>query len=111
MEGLYFRLDKPQQCKINVCNQDECWQPTKNNQNYCDVHQKMHQDNSLKVFTKLLKNIGNKWADFINELKANSDEDDQSQIYYEDFVRILIKYKADISEKEMQAISMAFPGK
>lgn len=30
-EGLYFRQDKPQQCKINVCFHNECWQPTKNN--------------------------------------------------------------------------------
>ena len=37
-EGLYFRQDKPQQCKINTCNHPQCFQPTKNNQNYCEVH-------------------------------------------------------------------------
>ena len=37
-EGIYFRLDKPQQCKINCCQHEECWQPTKNNQNFCEVH-------------------------------------------------------------------------
>lgn len=25
MEGLYFRQDKPQQCKVNTCLHDECW--------------------------------------------------------------------------------------
>lgn len=38
----------------------------------------MHQDNSIKVFTKVFKSIGKKWGDFINELKVNSDIDDQS---------------------------------
>jgi hypothetical protein len=41
-EGLYFRQDIPQQSKINSCQHPQCFQPTKNNQNYCDVHQKMH---------------------------------------------------------------------
>jgi hypothetical protein len=50
-EGLYFRQDKPQQCKINSCNHEECWQPTKNNQNFCILHQKMHQDQAIKIFS------------------------------------------------------------
>lgn len=49
----------------------------------------------------MFKSIGKKWNEFIDELKANSDIDDQSQVYTEDFVRILNKYKADISEKEI----------
>lgn len=30
-EGLYFRQDIPQQCKIIACEHPECFQPTKNN--------------------------------------------------------------------------------
>ena len=37
-EGLYFRQDKKQQCKINSCQHEECWQPTANNCNYCALH-------------------------------------------------------------------------
>lgn len=54
-EGLYFRQDKAQQCRVNACKQTECWQPTKNTLNYCDVHQKMHQDHAVQHFSKLFK--------------------------------------------------------
>ena len=37
-EGLYFRQDVPQNAKINTCHHPHCVQPTKNNQNYCEVH-------------------------------------------------------------------------
>lgn len=46
-EGLYFRQDKQQLHKVNCCQHPQCFQPTKNNQNYCTVHQKMHQDESI----------------------------------------------------------------
>jgi Ca2+-binding EF-hand superfamily protein len=71
----------------------------------------MHQDNSLKLFTKVYKVIGKRWEEFIDELKSNSDIDDQSQLFYVDFVKILRKYGAPISENEMLAIAKAFPGK
>ena len=58
----------------------------------------MHQDNSIKLFTKIFNNLGKKWPEFIRELKKNSDVDDESQIYNEDFVKILFKFGADISE-------------
>ena len=71
----------------------------------------MHQDNSIKLFTKIFNKLGKKWPEFIKELKKNSDVDDESQIYNEDFVKILLKFGADISEKEMKTIGKAFPGK
>lgn len=37
-EGLYFRQDKAQLGHVNACKQSECWQPTRNTLNYCDVH-------------------------------------------------------------------------
>jgi len=37
-EGLYFRQDMPQQGRITSCNHPQCFQPTKNNQNFCEVH-------------------------------------------------------------------------
>lgn len=46
-EGLYFRQDFGKQDKINTCNHYQCFQATKNNLNFCDIHQKMHQDESI----------------------------------------------------------------
>lgn len=71
----------------------------------------MHQDKSLKLFTKAFKNIGKNWSQFIQELKNNSDVDDQSQIYHEDFVKILDKFNSKLSHDEIMSISRAFPGK
>ena len=78
MEGLYFRQDQPQVCKINSCNHDECWQPTRNNQNFCEVHQKMHQDESIQLFSKIFRQVGKNWMLFIKELKAHAEPEDQS---------------------------------
>ena len=87
-EGLYFRQDKAQQCRVNACKQSECWQPTKNTLNYCDVHQKMHQDHAVQHFSKLFKQIGHKWSQFISTLRAAADADDESQIPFNSFVKI-----------------------
>ena len=55
MEGLYFRQGNAQQGRINCCREERCWEATKNTQNYCDVHQKMHCDEAVVLFSKLYK--------------------------------------------------------
>ena len=109
-EGLYFRQDKPQQCKINSCQHDECWQPTKNNQNFCVLHQKMHQDEAIKIFTGMFRQLGKLWRKFIEELRQSADEDDQSQIHFDQFLSILNKYQVKLSQKQKDAIQVSFPG-
>ena len=36
----------------------------------------MHQDKSLKLFSKVFQKIGAKWHEFIEEIKKHSDADD-----------------------------------
>lgn len=78
-EGLYFRQEKkmnvnkclaqPVPFKIVSCEHAECWQPVANNFNYCEVHQKMHSDESTLLFTKIFKHVSKgdikKWKAFI----------------------------------------------
>lgn len=110
-EGLYFRQDKAQQCRVNACKQSECWEPTKNTLNYCDVHQKMHQDHAVQNFSKLFRQIGHKWSDFVSALKRAADSDDESQIAFNAFVRISKQYGSRLRQDQFEQILMAFPGK
>ena len=98
-EGLYFRQDKVQQAKINCCNHEECWQPTKNNANFCVLHQKMHQDEAIKIYTKIFTKLGKKWKEFIADIKTAAGSDDESQIVFETFIKILDKYGYKISKR------------
>ena len=109
-EGLYFRQDKVQQAKINCCNHEECWQPTKNNANFCVLHQKMHQDEAIKIYTKIFTKLGKKWKEFIADIKTAAGSDDESQIVFETFIKILDKYGYKISKKEQNDILTSFPG-
>ena len=109
-EGLYFRQDKPQQQRIISCQHAKCFQPTKNNQNFCDVHQKMHQDESIQIFTKIYSQIATKWNSFIKDLKNKADKDDESQIYFVDFLYLIRKYGARLSAKEQEQLLQSFPG-
>jgi Ca2+-binding EF-hand superfamily protein len=55
--------------KINSCKHDKCWQGTQGNSNFCALHSKMHQDQSISLFSKFFKTIGKKWRKFIAQLK------------------------------------------
>jgi len=57
----------------------------------------MHQDEAIKIFTKIFRKIGKLWKKFIEEVKQNSDQDDQSQIFFETFLSILGKYAVKLS--------------
>lgn len=71
----------------------------------------MHQDESLKLFTKIFKTIGTHWKELIQELKDVSDLDDQSQVYLEDFIKIVEKFKSGLTMAQILSIAKAFPGK
>lgn len=101
-EGLYFRQDKAQQCVVNTCKQNQCWQPTKNTVNFCDVHQKMHQGHAVQHFSKLFKQIGHKWAEFISQLKQAADADDESQIAFKSFAKIARHFGGRLKQEEYQ---------
>jgi len=57
----------------------------------------MHQDETIQIFSKIYRQIGPKWDKFIQNLKQVSDQDDESQLYYSDFVRVLAKYGVKMS--------------
>ena len=70
----------------------------------------MHQDNSIQIFTKLFRKIGKNWKNFIAELKARSDTDDESQIVFGIFKEICEKYNSRHTSKELEQLLESFPG-
>ena len=52
-----------------------CFQPTKNNQNFCEIHQKMHVDQAIQTFGKLFAQVDKKWNSFLYSLKKVADTD------------------------------------
>lgn len=52
----------------------------------------MHMDGALHVFSKIFKKVDQNWKVFIKDLKAAAQPDDQSQIFFKDFLKILEKY-------------------
>ena len=47
----------------------------------------------------------------IDDLKRNSDKDDESQIFFNRFLGILSKYGAKLSTEEKSELINAFPGR
>ena len=71
----------------------------------------MHQGMAIQNFSKLFKQFGNRWPQFIDELKRASDHDDQSQISLKAFIDITREYGGTLDKHEFNEILMAFPGK
>lgn len=78
--------------------------------NYCEIHLRMHQDECIAIFDKLHAQIGDKWDDFVAEIKAKANHDDQSLITVNDFVKLYHKYGAKIRPKELTDLKKSFPG-
>lgn len=57
-EGLYFRQAKQNIERFNPCKHPSCWQVTASYANYCSLHEKMNQNKSLKLFTKMFRKLG-----------------------------------------------------
>ena len=60
----------------------------------------MHSDESSQLFSKIFKQIGNRWKQFIEEIKLKADKDDQRQILFKDFNAILISLGYKLTEKD-----------
>lgn len=56
-EGLYFRQDSLKNEKFNPCKHEQCWQATASYTNYCQLHEKMHQDSTLKLYSTIYKKL------------------------------------------------------
>lgn len=109
-EGLYFRQDITQQNKIKTCDHKQCFQPTKDKMNYCEIHLRMHQDDCIATFNKLNAQIGHKWDEFIAEIKQKANPDDQSLITVNDFIKVYHKFGAKLRPKELTDLKKSFPG-
>lgn len=70
----------------------------------------MHSDESIKLFGKIYSRINPRWPQFIRSLKLFADPDNESQIYFDDFVSVMKKFRGDLSKKELAYILEAFPG-
>ena len=70
----------------------------------------MHSDESIKLFGKIYGQINPKWSQFIKALKLLADPENQSQIYFDDFVNTIKKFKGRLSSAELDYILEAFPG-
>ena len=53
----------------------------------------MHSDEATQLFSKMFSQVGSRWTLFINHIKKIADKDDESQVFYEDFVNVLRKFK------------------
>ena len=71
----------------------------------------MHQDESIQIYTKMFRQLGKNWAPFMEALKEAADKDDQSQLFFTDFEKIIKKFKIQISKNELNSILLSFPGK
>jgi len=70
----------------------------------------MHQDEAIQIYTKIFKQLGIKWMKFIQSIKDNADVDDESQIDFQKFCKILDKSGAIVSKYEKNYLLEAFPG-
>lgn len=98
--NYYFRIDNPQTAKVNCCKMDQCWQPTKNTQNYCELHQKMQSDISIGLFSSIFERVGEKWPAFVKKLKKVANPEDQSQLFVRDFKKVVRDYGGNVLSNE-----------
>ena len=70
----------------------------------------MHQDEAIQIYSKIFKQLGIKWVKLIKSIKDNADADDESQIDFKKFCKILDKSGAIVSKFEKSYILEAFPG-
>lgn len=71
----------------------------------------MHEEESINIFTKIFNQLGEKWFDFINDLKKAADVDDWNQIFLADFISVCYKYKIILSTKEKTNLLYSYPGR
>lgn len=71
----------------------------------------MHQDASVKMFTRIFTTLGKNWEKFVTDLKNSAEHDDPDQIFLKEFARICKKHKIEISELEKSNLLYSYPGR
>lgn len=70
----------------------------------------MHQEEGIQIYTKIFKQLGIKWMSLIQTVKENADQDDESQIDFKKFCKIIDKSGVNLSKDEKSYLLEAFPG-
>lgn len=70
----------------------------------------MHQDEAIKIYTKIFTKFGKKWKEFIADIKTAAGSEDESQIVFDTFVQILEKHGYKINKQEQKDLLKSFPG-
>lgn len=52
-----------------------------------------------------------KWERFIKRLKKGSEKDDNCLIFMEEFEKILVKHKVELTKEDKDRLVQAFPGR
>lgn len=68
-EGLYFRQEKKKVESVTPCKHPGCWQATASYANFCTLHEKMHQEQVIDLYTKWFRRLNDKWPAFIGRLR------------------------------------------
>lgn len=76
--------------RIKSCKSAQCWEVAQDYAVYCKVHHKMTQDQALSLLQDLNRSLGAKWFKFIAGLRMNAEQDDQGQIYLDNFKRVCL---------------------
>ena len=57
------------------------------------------------------KRIGDKWPLFLSTLRKLSENDDQDQIFIDDFSKVCLNFKIKLSESQLQNLCDSYPGR
>lgn len=73
-EGLFFRQDVSESFKISSCDQNGCWQPTKQGQTFCPLHKASNLAEAHKVYRALTNRCGHgKLKMLVHNLRKQAD--------------------------------------
>ena len=69
----------------------------------------MEQDDCIRIYEKIFKEIKSNWEKFIKKIRKLSDPDDQNVIFMDDFMSLLHKYQIDITNEDRERLVQVFP--
>jgi len=70
----------------------------------------MHADESVQVFAKIFVQVGAKWKSFIKALKNAANPDNQSLIFFTNFLKVARKFGASLNKEQQEQLLQSFPG-
>ena len=62
------------------------------------------------MFGKFFTQLKTKWPKFVESLRKAANQEDKNQIFLDDFLSVLKKFKLEITLKEKQMFQDSFPG-